>query len=1276
MTSVDPKKRYAVPGQETLGSPSFLGLLLTQWLTIINDNTFRWLVVGIGKEYVSPDKHNLILTLGLALFVLPYLTLASPAGYLADRFSKRQVIVICKLAEIVVMALGVWAIYLGSLPFLFLVVAMMGAQSALFAPSKMGQLPEMLPPHRISAANGWFALATFTATIIGMWIGGGLADVTRPRGQDQLWVSAAVLIGVAVLGTFCSFLIQAYQPANPTRRIPLKPHVESWRDLKLLVGNRALLLVMLGIVFFWSIGAISQLNIDQFAYESGTFFESERTPLLMSMVFGVGLGSVLAGSLSRGRIELGMLAYALLFQAFFAALLATLSEPFFNIGQPWNTSLFLAMLFLMLMGASAGLFNVPLASYLQHRSPPEQRGSILSATNLCVFAGIFLSAGIYLLLRQPSTQGDPQDALGPFRSALSSTELNESKQVAVFFKDAWDQSADQPPRLQDFVEIAPTQLRQNVPTPFRLHTLGLLVWEDLERRRGRGENPAPLAYYQEFRNPLERQVIKTVFLQSGRLPFLSSHQVFLFVGCVTLPVAIVTFLLLPQLTLRFPLVLAFQARGRIQVHDSSAWKDGQPALLVANACSSWARFVLHLTSPRRVIEIKCEVPPRSRWERGWSDFWGAVWINDPDETQGSISDKLRSHWHQGSAVVLFDPARCDEKMNLWRTWIEPLGSGSCIQVIPVFLEEESDPVIACSGIWSRLFSVKKSRVAVHFGESCEVEVQDHTSFRAWVQELGDRAVNQNPTDTSRFPASRFIQSCKVNGAATRAADSTGMELSSSDLLMRSLIARRILRKHYLADDEQYVAVLLPPSVPAAVTNLALALDSRVSVNLNYTVSEEILNACIELCGIKHVITSRKVMDKLKFKLNAEIICLEDFRDQVGMLDKLAGFWQAKMTSAAGLISKLGLDQLKPDDPLTVIFTSGSTGVPKGVVLTQENISSNVQAIEEVVRLTPDDVLIGVLPFFHSFGYTACFWGAMNLGVCGVYHFNPLDAKQVGKLCEKYGGTCLLATPTFLRTYLRRCTPEQFKKLDIVVTGAEKLPQEVADEFEAKFGVRPAEGYGTTELSPLVSLNVPQSRQPDDGQIHAKAGTVGKPADRIQVKVLDLDTGAELGPNESGMLWVSGPNVMKGYLHREDLTSEVLRDGWYKTGDVAMVDDDGFIHITGRVSRFSKIGGEMVPHVQVEDTLNGLLKDQVEDDETYKLVVTSVPDPKKGERLVVLHVELPVDVETLRKGLQAEGLPPIYVPSADSFFLVDEIPLLGTGKMDLKGMQNKAKELAG
>ena len=1268
MTSVENKTRYAELGQEDLGSPSFVGLLLTQWLTIINDNTFRWLVVGIGKEYVSPERHNLILTLGLALFVLPYLTLASPAGYLADRFSKRQVILICKMAEIVVMALGIWAIYLGSLSFLFVVVAMMGAQSALFAPSKMGQLPEMLPAHRISAANGWFAFATFTATIIGMWIGGWLADATRPLGQNHLWISAAVLVGVAVLGTFFSFLIQAYQPANPTRQFPRKPHVESWRDLKLLVGNRSLLLVMLGIVFFWSVGAISQLNIDQFAYESGTFFESERTPLLISMVFGVGLGSILAGSLSRGRIELGMLAYALFGQAFFAALLATLTRPFFNTGTPWNISLVLSMFFLLAMGACAGLFNVPLASYIQHRSPTAKRGSILSATNLCVFAGIFLSAGIYLLLRVPAHTGSQERALAEVRASLGETDLEEADGVLESFAVTRKGQNITPGQLRVFLEqVSPNQY---------LYTLGGLIWEDVEQRRYGNEKPKEFDYYKEFKDPRERQVIKQVFRQSSRLPFLTSHQIFLGVGVVTLPVGMLTFLLLPQITLRFPLNLLLHRRDLIKVRNSATWNQGRPTILVVNDCSRWARFVLQLIAPSRLIQVNWCTPPESSWQRWSARFWGAVWIHGDGDSLALACGVLQKHLDRGQTVALFDPIGSDKNIEQNRTLLETLGSNSSVELIPAFVDEDRQGGDWPGGFSGKLFAGIGTRVTVELGEPRHAEDENLKSIQGRLRTLGEQAMSQSHSDPGRFPASRFIESCRANGYARRAVDSAGMELTGSELLMRSLIARNVLRKHYLADDEQYVGVLLPPSVPGALTNLALAVDSRVSVNLNYTVSEDILNACIELCGIKHVITSRKVMDKLKFKLNAEVVCLEDFRERVGVMDKLVGFWQAKMTSPSGLIRKLGLDRLKGDDPLTVIFTSGSTGVPKGVVLTQANISSNVDAIDKVVKLTDSDVLIGVLPFFHSFGYTACLWLAMDLGVCGVYHFNPLDAKQVGKLAEKYNGTCLLATPTFLRSYLRRCTPEQFKHLDIVVTGAEKLPMEVADEFESKFGVRPHEGYGTTELSPLVSLNVPASRQPDDGQLYSKSGTVGKPVDRVQVKVLDLDTGEELAANQSGMLWVSGPNVMKGYFNRQDLTDDVIQDGWYKTGDVAMVDDDGFIHITGRVSRFSKIGGEMIPHVKIEDTLNEILKDQVEDDGTYKLVVTAVPDTKKGERLIVLHVELPLNAEVLRKGLQDAGLPPIYIPSMDSFYKIEEIPLLGTGKMDLKGMQNLAKELAG
>ncbi|MGC4005847.1 MAG: AMP-binding protein [Pirellulales bacterium] len=355
----------------------------------------------------------------------------------------------------------------------------------------------------------------------------------------------------------------------------------------------------------------------------------------------------------------------------------------------------------------------------------------------------------------------------------------------------------------------------------------------------------------------------------------------------------------------------------------------------------------------------------------------------------------------------------------------------------------------------------------------------------------------------------------------------------------------------------------------------------------------------------------------------------------------------------------------------MIFTSGSTGDPKGVVLSHDNVRANIASIEEAVRLTADDVLVGALPFFHSYGYTATMWTALALDVAGVYHFSPLDAQQIGKLCEKYGVTVLMSTPTFLRNYLRKCTPEQFKKLDVVFGSAEKLPKDLCDAFEEKFGHRPLEAYGATEMSPLISVNVPPSRTPQRDDSAAREGTVGRPIPGVTAKVVDPETGKDLPAGEPGMLWVNGKNVMRGYLNEPEMTAKVVRDGWYVTGDIAFLHPDGFIQITGRQSRFSKIGGEMVPHLKIEEHLLQALK---AGEDELPLVVTAVPDEKKGERIVVLHRPLAKSIDELRKALSNDGLPNIWIPSNDSFKEVEKIPVLGTGKLDLKGVKDLAKEL--
>jgi acyl-[acyl-carrier-protein]-phospholipid O-acyltransferase/long-chain-fatty-acid--[acyl-carrier-protein] ligase len=450
----------------------------------------------------------------------------------------------------------------------------------------------------------------------------------------------------------------------------------------------------------------------------------------------------------------------------------------------------------------------------------------------------------------------------------------------------------------------------------------------------------------------------------------------------------------------------------------------------------------------------------------------------------------------------------------------------------------------------------------------------------------------------------------------------------------------------------------------------LATAGRITANLNYTASSEVINACIRRAGIRQVLTTRQVMEKLKLRLDAKLMFVEDLREHVTRGDKLAAAIYAYAIPAVLLDRLLRLDRIRGDDLATVIFTSGSTGVPKGVMLTHHNIASNVEAIDQVVHPRRMDLVLGIVPFFHSLGFTVTLWGPLLLDIRAAYHFTPLDARTVGKLVRTHRATILLATPTFLRTYLRRCEADDFESLEVVVAGAEKLPVSLCEAIEEKFGVRPVEGYGTTELSPLVSVNVPPSRS-HSRDIACKEGSVGRPVPGVSAKVVDPETFAPLPLGTPGMLLVTGPNVMKGYLGQPEETAKVMRDGWYVTGDIAEIDADGFIYITGRLSRFSKIGGEMVPHVRIEEALQTILGGEM--DGEIKAVVTAVPDESRGERLVVVHTRLNISPDEICRRLATAGLPNLWIPSPDSFLEVESIPLLGSGKVDLKAVADLAGE---
>jgi acyl-[acyl-carrier-protein]-phospholipid O-acyltransferase/long-chain-fatty-acid--[acyl-carrier-protein] ligase len=517
---------------------------------------------------------------------------------------------------------------------------------------------------------------------------------------------------------------------------------------------------------------------------------------------------------------------------------------------------------------------------------------------------------------------------------------------------------------------------------------------------------------------------------------------------------------------------------------------------------------------------------------------------------------------------------------------------------------------------------------------------------------------------------KVISQLRKRAKVVTLSDSTGAALTGRETLLRALVLRRLLRRTASAG-ERAVGILLPPTVAAAVTNLALALDRRVAVNLNYSLSEELVQYSIAEAGVSRVITSRAFLERMPLDLGGvETVILEDLAPRATLLDKAVAALQSILPLPV-LERVLGIHDIPEDELMTIIFTSGSTGTPKGVMLSWRSIEANTGMVDALLRLRPDDVMLGVLPFFHTFGYTITLWTMLAMGVGAVFHTNPLDVRTVGRLMRERKVTIVLGTPTLLRAYMRRLSPEDFASVEMVAAGSERLPAAVSDEFEARIGIRPFQGYGATELGPIVSANVPASRALGDPAAVLREGTVGRPARGVRVQVRDPESGKVLGPGERGVLWVTGPHVMLGYLNRPELTEQVVVDGWYNTGDVVTIDEDGFITIVGRESRFAKIGGEQVPFGVIEEALATLTGGN--EDGAPRAVVTAVPDEATGERLVVIHTELESSPEDLVKGMAEQGLPRLFLPAPVDFHEIDVMPLIGIGKVDLEEINRIARE---
>jgi acyl-[acyl-carrier-protein]-phospholipid O-acyltransferase/long-chain-fatty-acid--[acyl-carrier-protein] ligase len=507
---------------------------------------------------------------------------------------------------------------------------------------------------------------------------------------------------------------------------------------------------------------------------------------------------------------------------------------------------------------------------------------------------------------------------------------------------------------------------------------------------------------------------------------------------------------------------------------------------------------------------------------------------------------------------------------------------------------------------------------------------------------------------ARHPGQRKLTDCTV----------APQGFSSAQLLAAAaVLARRLLA----TVPEARVGIVLPPGAGGFIANLAVVCAGKVPVNINATAGRAAIESAMRTAGIKTVLTAGAVRARLPdFPWPERSPDLREEMQAGGAA--WPWFFAAWLLPGSWFADLLGVPREGGDAEAGLLFTSGSAGEPKGVVLTHRNILANCAQISALAILPDSASLFACLPLFHSFGFTVTLWYPMLRGCRVVSVPSPLDARKIAVTIRAQEVTVLVGAPTFLRPLLRKAGRGDLRSLDLVVSGAEKLPVDLAEAFQEKFHLRILQGYGLTETSPVSNVNQPDPPMPPetaepDRQRGQRNGSVGRLLPGLTARILDPGTMAELPATATGIVAMRGASIFPGYLGDEARTRAAFHDGWFVTGDLGRFDDDGFLYIEGRLSRFSKIGGEMVPHGTVEQTLLKTLGGET--GEGYTVVVTSQPDPVKGETLVLLTT-LDLTVDLVREKLTAAGLTNLWIPRV--IRRVEKIPVLGTGKLDLKGCQ--------
>ena len=622
---------------------------------------------------------------------------------------------------------------------------------------------------------------------------------------------------------------------------------------------------------------------------------------------------------------------------------------------------------------------------------------------------------------------------------------------------------------------------------------------------------------------------------------------------------------------------------------------------------------------------------------------------------------------KGQIVCLFPEGQLERTGVLLRLQrgYELIARHANAQVVPVWLDQLWGSIFSFQG--GRFFTKLPRRipypVTIAFGKPLKAESADNGTVREDLLKLGEFCFSRRPS-LDRHLAEECVRGLKRRSFATAVIDGIDhSELGRAKLLGAAAAFSRYLRKQF---PDERIAIVLPASKGSMLANLAVTLANKVPVDLNFTMGRAANESCCRRANLRVAVSATPFMERIKdFPWPEKILKLDELLPR--MKRQIIFWWIISLLAPARLLLRLlQIPKKGGHAEAVLLFTSGTTGEPKGVVVSHRNVVGNVSQFRQLLDAKKTDAILASLPFFHTFGSTVTLWYPLIEGVRILTYPNPLDAAKCAALIERYQLTFLLATPTFLRLYLRKAEPEQLCTLRLIITGAEKLPLDLASDFEQRFHKRVFEGYGLTETAPVVSVNLPEPT-PGAALTH-RLGSVGRLAPGIAAEIREPETDAKLSLYDTGMLWLHGPNIFEGYLHDPKRTAEILHDSWLKTGDIGRFDEDGFLYIEGRLSRFSKIGGEMVPHEAVEQKIIDLLELSGRDERPIAIV--GVQDEAKGEALVLLTA-VDIDLAEVRKKLQDAGVPNLWIPKRVQ--RVEAIPVLASGKLDLKKCQELVAE---